>query len=428
MAKGNPFSCTNPVLGQLLSFIPREIFKKCVSESESDKWYKRLKTWDHFVFMFYAILTGGSSLREVVKNFTLMGHKLQHLGLLSIPKRSSVSDANAKRKARVYGLLYFNLYFYYKSYLSDSYVSGQIKINDEISPRNVEVFDSTTLTLFTDIFKGCGRMPKNGRRKGGIKAFTKVTLSERVPNFVCLKSAATNEKVFLGELTLEKGTIAVFDKGFHKYVQYHQWGKEGVFYVTRLNSNANFKVIGQYSLGQSAGYGVCQDSKIELSYTCKDTNKEITFEARMVAYIEPVTKKRLVFLTNMMAVNAFTICLLYKDRWVIEPLFKQIKQNFELTYFLADSAEGIKTQIWIALILNLVFTVIHKMVKEAEDFSTMVKLAAKNTTVYVDLLSFLKNPRLATMYAEREILKKIQLDLFNNEQGAAWRPVIENSS
>ncbi len=428
MAKGNPFSCTNPVLGQLLSFIPNEIFKKCVSESESDKWYKKLKTWNHFVFMFYAILTGGSSLREVVKNFTLMGNKLQHLGLLSIPKRSSVSDANAKRNSKVYGLLYFNLYLYYQSYLSDSYVSSQIKINDEISPQNVEIFDSTTITLFTDIFKGCGRMPKNGQRKGGIKAFTKITLSERVPNFVCLKSAATNEKVFLGELALEKGTIAVFDKGFHKYVQYHKWGKEGVFYVTRLNDNANFKVIEQYSLEQSEAYGVHQDSKIELSYICKDTSKEITFEARMVAYIEPVTQRKFVFLTNMMDVSAFTICMLYKDRWTIEPLFKQIKQNFELTYFLSDSAEGIKTQIWVALILNLIFTVIHKMTKEAEDFATMVKLAAKNTTVYVDLVSFLKNSTLAIRYAEREIIEKIQLDLFNKTQGASILPPAENSS
>ncbi|HFD31443.1 MAG TPA: DUF4372 domain-containing protein, partial [Gammaproteobacteria bacterium] len=67
VAKVNPFSSSYPILGQLLSFIPREVFKKCVVETRSDKWYKKLKTWDHFVFMFYAVLTGGSSIREVVK-------------------------------------------------------------------------------------------------------------------------------------------------------------------------------------------------------------------------------------------------------------------------------------------------------------------------------------------------------------------------
>ena len=102
----------------------------------------------------------------------------------------------------------------------------------------------------------------------------------------------------------------------------------------------------------------------------------------ILAYIDPATGKKLVFLTNLMDVSAFTVCLLYKDRWTIEPLFKQVKQNFELTYFLSDSPEGIKTQIWIALILNLIFTAIHKIIKEAENFATMVKLAAKNTSAY----------------------------------------------
>ena len=66
-------------------------------------------------------------------------------------------------------------------------------INGEVDPGKLEIFDSTTVTLFKEIFKGCGRLPKNGRKKGGIKAFAKLTLSERVPNFLCLKSAASNE-------------------------------------------------------------------------------------------------------------------------------------------------------------------------------------------------------------------------------------------
>ncbi len=409
-----------------MGFIPHEVFKKCVAATESDKWYKKLKTWDHFVFMFYAILTGGSSIREVVKNLTLMSGKLLHLGLFRVPRRSTVSDANAKRGANIFGLLYFELYLHYKAHLSDSYVSGWV--NNEVSVSRVEIFDSTTITLFKEVFKGCGRLPDNGQRKGGVKAFTKITLSERVPNFVCIKSAATNERIFLDELTLEKGTIAVFDKGFQKYEQYDKWTQAGVFYLTRLNDNAVFKVIEQYPLRQAAAYGVQMDCKIELTYLCNDTGKEKTLQARLVAYIEPSKGKRLVFLTNLMDVSAFTVCMLYRDRWVIEPLFRQIKQNFELTYFLSDSAEGIKTQIWVALILNLVFTVIHKMTKEAEDFATMVKLAAKNTAVYVNLISFLKNPGLAIRYAEKTVLEKVQLSLFDSKQQACFSPPIQNSS
>lgn len=421
MVKISVKKCSQPILGQLLSFIPGDLFKNCVYHYRTDKWYKRVKSWDQFVFMFYAVLTGSSTIREVIKNFTLMGDKLAHCGIFRIPRRSSISDANANRSSQVFGYVYLQLYHYYKAYLSDSFLCRPI--NGEVDPDKVEIFDSTTVTLFKEIFKACGRLPKDGRKKGGIKAFTKITLSERVPNFICLKAAATNEKVFLSFLELAKGTIAVFDKGFQKFKQYAQWTENGIFYLTRLNKNATFKVIHQRPLEQACEVGVQMDADITLEYYDKASKSTQTTLARMVAYIDPVSGKKLVFLTNLLELKAMTICLLYMNRWTIEPLFKQIKQNFELTYFLSDSPEGIKTQIWVAMILNLIFTVIHKMIKEAEDFATMVKVAGKNTASYVGLIKFLQMS-LDQMSNALDDIGKIQLEIFNLKTGVE----IENSS
>jgi len=80
----------------------------------------------------------------------------------------------------------------------------------------------------------------------------------------------------------------------------------------------------------------------------------------------------------MIEYKSSTIIQLYKYRWSIEVLFKQIKQNFELNYFYSDSPEGIKTQSWIVLIANLIFTVIHRQVKECEQFITIVSMASNN--------------------------------------------------
>ncbi|WP_332913675.1 transposase, partial [Algoriphagus boritolerans] len=121
----------------------------------------------------------------------------------------------------------------------------------------------------------------------------------------------------------------------------------------------------------------------------KEKNVSRTIEVRLVTYSDPESGEILEFITNLKGLDALTIALLYKNRWVIEVLFKQIKQNFELKYFLSDSENGIKIQIWVALILNLLFTVLHKRVKEAEDFSTMVMVAAKNLCSYVSLEKFL---------------------------------------
>lgn len=257
-------------------------------------------------------------------------------GIFLIPRRSSISDANSKRSASVFGLLYGRLYNHYRSYFSDSYL--QLPINGEISPSQVEIFDSTTVSLFTDVYKNCGRLPKGGQRKGGIKAFTKITLTERVPNFVCMKAAVTNEKLFLSELDLPKGTIAVFDKGFQKFSQYRQWNQSGIHYVTRLNDSAIFQIIQQRPLQHTCEDGVQMDADIELSYRCPESKKEETVQARMGAYIDPASRKKLVFLTNLLDVKAMTGCLLYKHRWTIQPLFKQLKQNFESIFLERNSA------------------------------------------------------------------------------------------
>jgi len=419
MDKINSLKSSRPILGQLLSYIPRELFKNSVDQYKSDKWYSTVKTWDQFVFILYGVLTGSSSIREIIKNFTLLGHKLKHCGVFAVPRRSSISDANANRSSNVFGHFYLSLYNHYKEYLSDSYLP--YKVNGEVDPGKVEIFDSTTVSLFKDVFKGCGRIPLDGRKKGGIKAFSKITLAERVPNFINLKSAATNEKVFLSYLDLSKGTIAVFDKGFQKFSQYDQWSANGIYYVTRMNKNANFKVISQRKIENATEYGVMMDADIELEYTDpQDKSKKLTTNARMVAYLDPQTNKSYVFLSNLFTLKAFTICLLYRNRWTIEPLFRQIKQNFELTYFLSDSEEGIKTQIWIAMVLNLIFTVIHKKIKEAEDFTTMVRIAAKNTASYISLEKFLKiaNNELNELLTE---IRNVQLELFPERKRADFQ-------
>jgi len=113
-----------------------------------------------------------------------------------------------------------------------------------------------------------------------------------------------------------------------------------------------------------------------------------------------------------------TIIQLYKYRWNIEVLFKRLKQNFELSYFFSDSIEGIKTQVWVALIANLLFSVIHRQCKEAELFTTIVNLAAINMGSYISLIKLVRSGRLTSTQRN---LKIVQLDLFALKQGGVFQ-------
>jgi hypothetical protein len=276
-----------------------------------------------------------------------------------------------------------------------------------VDPSRVELFDSTTITLFKEILKGAGRKPKKGDKKGGAKVFTKMNLAEGVPDYICIKSAATNENVFLKVLELPEYGIAVFDKGFNRYSYYDIWTQEKRFFVTRLKDNARYEIVEENAVDYQED--IKSDLRIRLTYKEKQASR--TVELRLVTYKDPITGTELRFLTNLMDAKASTICLLYKNRWVIEVLFKQIKQNFELKYFLSDSENGIKIQIWMALILNLLFTVLHKRIKETEDFSTMVMVAAKNLCSYINLEKFLKDTDGYCKKYFRTELRNVQLQL-----------------
>lgn len=405
------FNAGLPILGQLLNFIPENIFSDVVKEHNSDKYYKKFTTREHFVCMFYAVLTRNSSLRDVCKNILLFGKKLFQLGVNHLPYRSTLSDANLNRSHRVFASIYYKLYKHYLPYLKDK--SFSLPIGGEIDSSKVEIFDSTTISLFKEILKGAGRNCIDGKKKGGIKAFTKMNLAEGVPNFICFKAAACNENSFLQALKLQAGSIAVFDKGFNKYAFFKKWLESDIFFVTRLRDNGKYQVI--ESKPFEAGSNIIRDDIIELKY--HEAKITRTVRLRLITFKDPISGEKLQFLTNLFDLAGLTIALLYKNRWTIEVLFKQLKQNFELKYFLSDSENGIKIQIWIALILNLIFTLIHKMTKEAEDFSTLVQVAAKNLLSYVSIIKFIEN---ADQYWKmvfkvgEENLEKIQLELFNN--------------
>ena len=235
-----------------------------------------------------------------------------------------------------------------------------------------------------------------------------MNLAEGVPNYICIRSAATNENMFLQVMDLPEHGIAVFDKGYNRYSCFQKWDSSNRYFVTRKKDNTRYEVVRDFDCSHSQD--IESDQVILLRY--RETGVSRTVEARLISYIDPQSGERLEFITNLMGHEALTIARIYKNRWVIEVLFKQIKQNFELKYFLSDSENGIKIQIWVALILNLLFTVLHKRVKETEDFSTIVMVAAKNLCSYVSLEKFLIHTEAYFKSIFQKDLKKVQTELF----------------
>ena len=397
MAK-NSYLSGHPILCQLLSYIPRDLVAESVSAHQSDRYYKTMTTFKQLVFVFYGVVMRCKSLNRLCKNLLLLEDKLTYLGIGQLPAVSTLSDANMNRSSEVFASIYQKLYAHYQKQLKPSLCYFM----EEVDSDKIFCFDSSTITLFTDIFKGAGRNTLTGKKKGGLKLHAKMPMMGFVPDLVTLSEAACNDKSFLGQLEVMKGGIYIFDKGYVHYKVWQDWTNQGVFYVTRLNENAQYEVLsGQADhISEYANGGIISDQRIMLKGG---------LEARLVIFKDYEKGKVLHFVSNMFDYDAMTIVQLYKYRWNIEVLFKQIKQNFELCYFFSDSTEGIKTQVWVVLIAQLIFSVIHRQIKEAENFATLVSVASNNMTSYVGLVKIMQNGRLKPNERKLEI---VQLQLF----------------
>lgn len=399
-----------PVICQLLSFLPREIVDRCTAEHESDRYYKTMTTFKQLVFMLYGVVTKSHSLNTLCKNLLFLEDKLTYLGIYNLPAVSTLSDANINRNSEVFASIYRELHEHYKEVLTPVHCSF---FEEDLDTTKAVIFDSSTISLFVEIFKGAGRNSLTGKKKGGLKIHARMPLGGFVPDLVYLTEAASNDKSFLGQLEVEKGGIYVFDKGYVNYQKWADWGENGAYFATRLNENADFKVLsGQPNhISEYANGGIISDQLILLN---PDGN---SLKARLIIYKDPQSGNVLKFVSNMFEYQANTIILLYKYRWSIEVLFKRLKQNFELGYFFSDSCEGIKTQVWIALIANLLFSIVHRQCQEIELFVTIVNLAATNMGSYISLIKLVKSGRLSGV--DRD-LKIIQLDLFILKEGGVF--------
>jgi hypothetical protein len=371
-----------PIFGQLLSFLDKSQIKRASKELDADRYVKKFTSYKHVVVMLFAVFEGYHSIRDTVLGLLSHANKLQHLGLDYIVRRSTLSDANVRRPNELFAKVYYDTYRRHKDFLSDSSLSKKDMIR-------LYIMDSTTITLFKEILKGVGRKPDNGKKKGGIKAHTIIDAQDNMPCFIRYTEAAKHDHVLLKDVDLPENSFICFDKGYVDYEQYEVFTSKKIWYVTRLKDNALYEAKQEFDIPDDANPGVLKDEEIELKY---GKNKELKHRARRIAYWDDENNRVFEFITNNFDLEAEEIAMIYKKRWQIELLFKQLKQNFPLKYFLGDNENAIIIQIWAAMIANLLLTILRSKIKKQWAFSNMMSIVKHQLMSYVNMYAFFEDP------------------------------------
>ena len=117
--------------------------------------------------------------------------------------------------------------------------------------------------------------------------------------------------------------------------------------------------------------------------------------ARIITYVDIKKGKQpklVSLLTNDFDMSSETIVAIYRKRWQIESLFKQIKQNFPLRYFYGESANAIKIQIWVTLIANLLLSMLQTSLERSWSFSGLATMVRIVLMYYLNMQTFFNQP------------------------------------
>jgi hypothetical protein len=299
----------------------------------------------------------------------------------------------------LFRLFYFALIAYFSPFLSVSRKKNHRK--EGVSFDAFYAFDSSTITLFSDIMKGVGRNPKDeGKKKGGLKVHMLTDIHADTPQFVKISEAKMHDKNFLQYLTLPRGSMVVFDKAYNYYLQFAQWTTKGVNFVCRLKDNAKYEVQGAPLFEKhlhKEEFGVYKVEHIHVRYAetvqmnvegkkkTKKVKQQKTLCLRLVFYKDEQGRTYR-FISNNWTITDEEVALIYKCRWSIETTFKKLKQNFQLTYFYSDTENGIKTQVWCTLIAYLLLLIIQTKSESQKALSTIAALIRMHLISHLDLM------------------------------------------
>ncbi len=349
------------VFAQLMSFLPTYEFNKCVEKYKGNHRVRNFTCKEHFYVMGFAQLTYRESLRDIESCLTAFSNKLYHSGIKQPVPKSTLAEANESRDWRIYAD-YAQVLIKEARHLYEK--DNEFKLDVK---NMVYALDSSTIDLCLSLFPWA----KFRKNKGAVKMHTLLDLRGSIPTFVHLTDGLCHDVNVMEHIVVEPGAIYVMDKGYVDFFRFYTIiHEQRAFFVTRAKDNMAARRVYSRKVDKTTGLKYDQSIKLTGFYIKKDYPDYL----RRIKYRDAETGKVYVFLTNNLELPALTIAQLYKERWKIELFFKWIKQHLRIKAFYGTSRNAVYTQIWIAICMYLLVSIVKKKMKLEPPLYTLLQI------------------------------------------------------
>jgi len=364
----------NSVLSQLLRLVPRLEFEKQANRCDGRRRSDALSRWSQFVALMIGQLGGRRSLRDIEATVRSQGQHRYHLGSQSI-SRSALGRANEQLDYRFYEGLFQSLY---QRCMSNQRRHG-FRFKNKLFSLDASLID-VSMKVFPWV--------NFGRKKSAFKLHLGLDHDGLIPAFACVTQGKVSDMAQARQLALPTGSVVVFDRGYNCYRWHNTLTENGIFFVSRIRGNAQYRVLERRTVNGRSG--ITSDQTIE--YTAKRIDGDKLKPIRRIGYRDPETGKHYVFISNQFSWSANTIADIYKQRWQVELFFKWIKQNLKIKAFLGNTENAVMTQIMAALCVYLLLAFLKFQSKIDKSLQQIIRLLQLNLFTRRSLLDLLQPP------------------------------------
>jgi len=369
------------LFSQIIHHLDRNLFAGAVKQYQTDKHSKGINSWTHLITMLFCHLAKAQSIREITNGLRSISGNLNHLGIQGkTPSRSSLSYINEHRD----WMMFREYYFLLKEKLNREGYLRRKKFKR--IDRKIYLLDSTIISVCISIFDWA----RYRQEKGAIKLHTLLDYDGCLPSYLFMTEGKHSDVKHARYMHLPARSVVVADRGYQDFKMLYRWKKESITFVIRLKKSIKHEMIKELPLPDNKADHIIKDEIIVL--TEEDTLEHYPEKLRRVAVYDKKNKQTIELITNNLSWTASTIAELYKQRWMIEIFFKELKQHLKIKSFIGMNENAMLIQIWTALIVLLLLRYLQTIAQYPWHLSNLIAFLRMNLFVKILLTEWLNNP------------------------------------
>ena len=346
------------VFSQVMDHAPQHLFRKCVRRYGGNRYVKSFPCWSQFLCMAFAQLSYRASLRDIETSLRAHNGRLYHMGIRGNVSRNTLANANRRRDWRIHA-------DFARELLA---IARPLYAGDSTGPEpenTMCALDAPTIDLCLSVFPWA-------LSRGIDPAAELHTLSDlrgNIPAFIHVSHTRMEDGNTLGPWTPEPGAFYLMDRGYLDFGRLNVIHTKEAFFVIQARSNTRYRRRCSRPVDKTTG--VRCDQTIVLTDVASSRNYPRTL--RRVKYRDADSGETLDILTNQFTAPATTVAELYRCRRQVERFFRWIRQHLRIQSFFGTSGNAVRTQVWIAVSVCALVSILKKRLGLSEDLCTIMQ-------------------------------------------------------